>query len=72
MKTTLQVNRFISINYNIKVNSLNFYDSYFVNVIGDIGGVFKHNGFHTNAKKESIKDYALLNADEDDEMVSIT
>lgn len=40
---------------------------------GGTGAVFKHNGFNTNTKKEPkiIRDYALLNADEDDEMVSI-
>lgn len=39
---------------------------------GCTGAVFKHNGFNTNTKKETIiRDHALLNADEDDEMVSI-
>lgn len=37
------------------------------------GAVFKHNGYNNNSKKEPIvKDYALLNAEEDDEMVSTT
>lgn len=39
---------------------------------GDTGAVFKHNGFNNNSKKEPIiRDHALLNADEDDEMVSL-
>lgn len=38
-----------------------------------IGAVFKHNGFDNNSKKEPIvRDHALLNAEEDDEMVSDT
>jgi len=43
--------------------------NYFLMV--DTGAVFKHNGFNTNSKKEPIiSDNALLNAGEDDEMVS--
>jgi len=39
---------------------------------GDTGAVIKHNGFNNNSKKEPlIRDHALLNADEDDEMVSL-
>ncbi|KAL5242619.1 hypothetical protein ACI65C_010029 [Semiaphis heraclei] len=35
----------------------------------DTGAVFKHNGFNTNSKKETIiSDNSLLNAGEDDEM----
>lgn len=36
------------------------------------GAVFKQNGFNTKTKEEQkIEDHALLNADEDDEMVSL-
>lgn len=40
--------------------------------IEDTGTVFKRNGFNNNkSKKEPIvRDHALLNANEDDEMVS--
>jgi len=39
---------------------------------GGTGAVFKFNGFNSNSIKEPIiRDHALLNADEDDEMVSL-
>lgn len=61
--------RFISKITLIKSNTV--IKQYFYLFTESTGAVFKRNGFNTDSRKEPIiRDHALLNANEDDEMVS--